>query len=272
MTENNQEVLTAIVVDDEELARQGLQLRLQNIEQVKVVDECSDGKAALAAILEHEPDIVFLDIQMPGMTGLELINEIQGDVLPMIIFVTAYDAFAIDAFKVHAVDYLLKPVEQDRLEESIRLCLQRKIERTASDDKQRLLDMVVALSGKSKSAIGEILESGEELVEKVDRLAIKDGSSISFVPVRDIDWIDAAGDYMCVHAKGETHIMRTTMKDLEARLDPTMFQRVHRSTIVNLERVEKVSSHINGEFHLSLSCGSTLKMSRSYKDKVKHFF
>ena len=163
-------------------------------------------------------------------------------------------------------------MEQDRLEESIRLCLQRKIERTASDDKQRLLDMVVALSGKSKSAIGEILESGEELVEKVDRLAIKDGSSISFVPVRDIDWIDAAGDYMCVHAKGETHIMRTTMKDLEARLDPTMFQRVHRSTIVNLERVEKVSSHINGEFHLSLSCGSTLKMSRSYKDKVKHFF
>ena len=132
--------------------------------------------------------------------------------------------------------------------------------------------MVVALSGKSEAAIGEILESGEALVEHVDRLAIKDGSSISFVPVRDIDWIDAAGDYMCVHAQGETHIMRTTMKDLEAKLDPTIFQRVHRSTIVNLERVEKVSSHINGEFHLTLSCGSSLKMSRSYKEKVKHFF
>jgi len=104
------------------------------------------------------------------------------------------------------------------------------------------------------------------------RLAIKDGSSITFVPVREIDWIDAAGDYMCVHVQGQTHIMRTTMKELEAKLDPTLFQRVHRSTIVNLERVEKVSSHINGEFHLTLKCGTALKMSRSYKDKVKHFF
>ncbi|CAN0508149.1 unnamed protein product, partial [Discosporangium mesarthrocarpum] len=101
---------------------------------------------------------------------------------------------------------------------------------------------------------------------------IKDGSSITFVPVRDIDWIDAAGDYMCVHVQGQTHIMRTTMKELESKLDPTLFQRVHRSTIVNLERVEKVSSHINGEFHLTLKCGTSLKMSRSYKDKVKHFF
>ncbi len=272
MSESSQNKLSAIVVDDEALAREGLKLRLEQIDSVSVICECRDGKEALAAILEHEPDIVFLDIQMPGMTGFELISEIQGDVLPMIIFVTAYDAFAVDAFKVHAVDYLLKPVEDERLREAIDLCVQRKAERAAGEEKQRLLDMVVALSGKSESAIGEILESGDELVEQVDRLAIKDGSSITFVPVRDIDWIDAAGDYMCVHARGATHIMRTTMKDLEARLDPTMFQRVHRSTIVNLERVEKVSSHINGEFHLSLSCGSTLKMSRSYKEKVKHFF
>ncbi len=271
MTENKA-ALTAIVVDDEELARQGLSLRLKDIDSVSVVAECSNGKEAIAAVLEHEPDIVFLDIQMPGMTGFEMISEIQGDVLPMIIFVTAYDAFAVDAFNVHAVDYLLKPVEVERLQEAVSLCLQRKAERTAGEEKQRLLEMVVALSGKSEAAIGEILQSGEELVEHVDRLAIKDGSSITFVPVREIDWIDAAGDYMCVHAGGETHIMRTTMKDLETRLDPGIFQRVHRSTIVNLERVEKVSSHINGEFHLTLSCGSSLKMSRSYKDKVKHFF
>ena len=269
---NNETALTAIVVDDEELARKGLGLRLQDIPSVEVVAECGNGKDAILAIVEHEPDIVFLDIQMPGMTGFEMISEIQGDLMPMIVFVTAYDAFAVDAFNVHAVDYLLKPVEPERLQEAVNLCLQRKAERTAGAEKQRLLEMVVALSGKSEAAIGEILESGEELVEHVDRLAIKDGSSITFVPVRDIDWIDAAGDYMCVHVGGDTHIMRTTMKDLETRLDPGIFQRVHRSTIVNLERVEKVSSHINGEFHLTLSCGSSLKMSRSYKDKVKHFF
>lgn len=272
MTENSATELTAIVVDDEELARQGLGLRLQEIPAVKVVTECGNGKDAIAAIIEHEPDVVFLDIQMPGMTGFQMVSEIQGDVLPMIIFVTAYDAFAVDAFKIHAVDYLLKPVEVERLQEAVALCLKRKVERSAGLEKQRLLEMVVALSGKSEAAIGEILDSGEDLVEHVDRLAIKDGSSITFVPVREIDWIDAAGDYMCVHASGETHIMRTTMKDLETRLDPGIFQRVHRSTIVNLERVEKVSSHINGEFHLTLSCGSSLKMSRSYKDKVKHFF
>jgi two-component system LytT family response regulator len=209
---------------------------------------------------------------MPGMTGFEMINEIQGDVMPMVIFVTAYDAFAVDAFKVHAVDYLLKPVETDRLAEAIDKAKQQKAQQSVVSEKQKLLDLAVSLTGKSPAAIGELLESDEELVEHADRLAIKDGSSITFVPVREIDWIDAAGDYMCVHAKGVTHIMRTTMKELEAKLDPTLFQRVHRSTIVNLERVEKVSSHINGEFHLTLSCGSSLKMSRSYKEKVKHFF
>lgn len=272
MIENDPTRLTAVIVDDEELAREGLRLRLQDIDSVTVLGECGNGKEAMHAIMELEPDILFLDIEMPGMTGFELISEIQAEVMPMIIFVTAYDSYAIEAFKVHAVDYLLKPVELPRLQEAVAACAQRKLEREAGDEKQRLLEMVVALSGKSEAAIGEILESGEALVEHVDRLAIKDGSSISFVPVRDIDWIDAAGDYMCVHAQGETHIMRTTMKDLEAKLDPTIFQRVHRSTIVNLERVEKVSSHINGEFHLTLSCGSSLKMSRSYKEKVKHFF
>lgn len=272
MTENNSTMLTAVIVDDEELARQGLSLRLQEIDSVSVLAQCTNGREAITAAVELEPDILFLDIEMPGMNGFELISEIQGDVMPMIIFVTAYDAYAIEAFKVHAVDYLLKPVELDRLREAVATCEKRKHQREAEDEKRQLLEMVVALSGKSEAAIGEILESGEALVEHVDRLAIKDGSSITFVPLRDIDWIDAAGDYMCVHAGGDTHIMRTTMKDLEAKLDPTIFQRVHRSTIVNLERVEKVSSHINGEFHLTLSCGSSLKMSRSYKEKVKHFF
>ena len=272
MTQIKQNKLTAIIVDDEELARQGLAMRLEDFGEVEVLQHCQNGKEAIEAIVEHEPDVMFLDIQMPGMSGFELIREIQADVMPIIIFVTAYDAFAVDAFDVHAVDYLLKPVEAERLAEAIEKAAQLKEQRTAITDKQKLLLLAVSLTGKSPTAIGELLESGADIVEQADRLAIKDGSSITFVPVREIDWIDAAGDYMCVHSRGVTHIMRTTMKELEARLDPSIFQRVHRSTIVNLERVEKVSSHINGEFHLKLSCGSSLKMSRSYKEKVKHFF
>ena len=272
MKQNDQQKLTALIVDDEELARKGLAMRLEELGGVDVLQHCQNGREAIEAIIEFEPDVVFLDIQMPGMTGFELISEIQGDVMPMVIFVTAYDAFAVDAFDVHAIDYLLKPVEKERLADAISKARQMREQHLALHEKRKLLDLAVSLTGKSSAAIGELLESGEAMVEKADRLAIKDGPSITFVPVHDIDWIDAAGDYMCVHVKGETHIMRTTMKELEAHLDPSIFQRVHRSTIVNLERVEKVSSHINGEFHLTLSCGSSLKMSRSYKEKVKHFF
>ena len=272
MTQSEATALKTIIVDDEELARQGLSMRLEQYDEIDVVQECHNGKEAIEAIIEHEPEILFLDIQMPGMTGFEMIKEVQGDVMPLIIFVTAYDAFAVDAFKVHAIDYLLKPVEADRLAEAIDRAKQHKEREYAIHEKQKLLELAVSLTGKSPAAIGELVESGEEIVEHADRLAIKDGSSITFVPVKDIDWIDAAGDYMCVHVKGVTHIMRTTMKELEAKLDPTIFQRVHRSTIVNLERVEKVSCHINGEFHLTLNCGSSIKMSRSYKEKVKHFF
>ena len=272
MNQSESKKLKAIIVDDEELARQGLSMRIEQYEDLEIVAECRNGKEAIAAIIEHEPDVVFLDIQMPGMTGFEVINEVQSDVMPMVIFVTAYDAFAIDAFKVHAIDYLLKPVEGERLARAIDRTKQQREQKIAVPEKQKLLELAVSLTGKSASAIGELLDSEEDIVDRADRLAIKDGSSITFVPVKDIDWIDAAGDYMCVHAKNETHIMRTTMKELEAKLDPSIFQRVHRSTMVNAERVEKVSSHINGEFHLTLSCGSSLKMSRSYKGKVKHFF
>jgi two-component system, LytTR family, response regulator len=272
MIDNSSNNLKAIIVDDEELARQGLALRLGDIDQLEIVRSCVNAKEALQAIAELEPDIVFLDIQMPGKTGLDMIREIQSDILPMIVFVTAYDAFAVDAFKLHAIDYLLKPVEQERLVEAVEKARLHKSQTDSAAEKQRFLNLLVSLTGKSVAAIGEMLDAESESIEHADRLAIKDGSSITFVPIKDIDWIDAAGDYMCVHVDGTTHIMRTTMKELEAKLDPSIFQRIHRSTIVNLRRVEKVSSHINGEFYLTLSCGSSLKMSRSYKEKVKHFF
>ena len=264
--------LTALVVDDEKLAREGLALRLEALGSVDILEQCENGRAALRAITAYEPDVVFLDIQMPGISGFDLISQIQGDAMPMLVFVTAFDAFAIDAFQFHAVDYLLKPVEHDRLQAAVERCLERKAGRTASADKHRLLEMVVSLSGKSEDAIRDVLLTDHMQEHRIDRLAIKDGSSTSFVSIRDIDWIDAAGDYMCVHVGNQTHIMRTTMKELESKLDASVFQRVHRSTIVNLGRVEKVSSHMNGEYYLTLIGGSTLKMSRSYKNKIKHFF
>ena len=262
--------IRAIVVDDESLARKGLVMRLEQYDQVEVLRSCRSGKEALAAVAELGPDLVFLDIQMPGMTGFEVIEQLQQDNMPMVIFVTAYDAFAIKAFDVHAIDYLLKPIEQDRLQQAIEKAEQRLDQEQMFVAKQRLLDIVIGLTGKSEAAIEQLLNAKGEQIAYADKLAIKDGSSTTFVPVKNIDWIDAAGDYMCVHVNGATHIMRTTMKELEAQLDPAIFQRVHRSTIVNLARVEKVSSHINGEFHLTLTCGSSLKMSRSYKDKIKH--
>ena len=272
MTDNDSNKMKAIIVDDEELARQGLEMRLSAFDNVEIVKCCKNASEALQAIAELEPDLVFLDIQMPGKTGVEMIREIQSDILPMIIFVTAYDTFAVEAFEMYAIDYLLKPVENERLAEAIEKAWQHQSQVGAASEKQRLLNLLVSLTGKSATAIGELLDAEDQSTEHADRLAIKDGSSITFVPIKDIDWIDAAGDYMCVHVDGATHIMRTTMKELELKLDPSIFQRVHRSTIVNLRRVEKVSSHINGEFHLTLSCGSSLKMSRSYKEKIKHFF
>ena len=264
--------IKTVIVDDEALARQGLELRLQELGGVDVLRSCKNGREALEAIAELTPDLVFLDIQMPGMTGFDVIECLQQDNMPLVVFVTAYDEYAVNAFEVHAVDYLLKPIEAERLADA--LCEVRKRLQAGRDDqeKKQLLDMLIKLTGKSGDAVAELLKSGVPAHKYSEKLAIKDGASTTFVPIRDIDWIDAAGDYMCVHVKGETHIMRTTMKELESLLDPDLFQRVHRSTIVNLDRVEKVSSHINGEFHLTLSCGTSLKMSRSYKDKVKHFF
>ena len=271
-TQGQPGTLRVIIVDDEELARQGLALRLAEFDEVEILAQCAGAKEAIAAVAEFEPDVLFLDIQMPGMNGFEMIEEIQADILPLIVFVTAYDAYAIDAFRVHAVDYLLKPVEKERLVDAVATARSHRQQRRAAEDKQRLMDLVISVTGKSEVAVDEMLESNQQSDEALDRLAIKDGAEVTFVPVKDIDWIDAAGDYMCVHVGSDTHIMRTTMKQLESRLDPRVFQRVHRSTIVNLERVEKLSSHINGEFHLILRGGATLKMSRSYKDKVKHFF
>lgn len=271
--------LRTIIVDDESLARRGLKLRLQALENVEVVAECRNGREALAAIREQAPDLVFLDIQMPGMDGLALVRELQSDGMPLIVFVTAFDQYAVQAFELHAVDYVLKPVDEDRLAEATARARALIESRDAARDKERLLDLMRTLSGRSETDFADLIDDPDAVEAPgairsgsprrwPERLTVRDGGTTTLVPIDQIDWVDAAGDYMCVHAAGETHIMRVTMKTLAAQLDPERFPRIHRSTIVNADRVVKVHAHINGEFFLSLQCGARLKMSRSYRDRI----
>jgi two-component system LytT family response regulator len=265
--------LTALIVDDEALARRGLTLRLRNIGDIEIIGEARNGREALKAINEQKPDIVFLDIQMPGMNGFDVVRELGTQNPSAIIFVTAFDEFAIQAFEANAVDYVLKPIEDERLLEAVVKVRQLLVRKRAVAHKKSLLDLVSQITGEQVSSMEDIASKGvSDLTRKEPpKLAIRDGGRTTWVKQDDIEWIDAAGDYMCVHALGETHIMRQTMKELEQDLDSDLLQRVHRSTIVNIRQVREMQSHINGEYFLTLLSGHTIKLSRTYKDKLKLF-
>ncbi len=265
--------INTLIVDDEALARRGLQLRLDRYEDVNIVGQCANGREALSAIPELDPDLVFLDIQMPGLDGFDVVRQLQGDDMPLVVFATAFDQYAIKAFDVHAIDYILKPVDEEHLERALQRVREQLSQKNDASDKQRLLEVIGDITGKAPAEMEKWLDRGMESPQQYpEKIAIKDTGDITLVPVVDIEWVDAAGDYMCLHAGSETHIMRITMKQLESQLDPALFQRVHRSTLVNLDRVEKICSHINGEYHLLLKGGERVKMSRTYKDKIQRFF
>ena len=251
--------LRALVVDDEHLARRGMVMRLAGIPGVEVVRECQNGEEALTAVHAEAPDVVFLDIQMPGLTGFDVVQRLQADTMPSIVFVTAFDAYAVDAFRINAVDFLLKPVEDDRLREAVERVLRVRSARDAVVEKAQLLDLVVSLGGSSEA----------HDTPTPGFLPIKDEGEIRFVPFDLIEWVDAAGDYMCVHAGGETHIMRSTMKELVARLSDPRFIRIHRSTMVNRDCIGSVQPQSSGEFALTLNNGARLKVSRGHKDAIK---
>ena len=263
--------IKTIIVDDESLARRGLELRLADAKDIEIIAQCSNGREALEKIAELEPDLVFMDIQMPGLSGFDVVKNIDKNQLPMIIFVTAFDRYAVDAFEAQAVDYVLKPIDDNRLQAALSK-VRRNIEQEGKVNyTQRLMDLIINITGETPSTIEDAAMGSASLEQYPEKLAIKDAGEISYVPVPEILWIEAAGDYMCVHTKDKVHILRSTMKELEKTLSPKLFQRIHRSVIVNLKRVEKVCTHINGEYYLYLDTGSRLKMSRSYKDKIKHF-
>lgn len=265
--------LTTIIVDDEALARRGLKYRLTGIEDIELAGEARNGREALEMIKALSPDLVFLDIQMPGMDGFDVLRALDEDEMPTIVFVTAFDEYAVQAFEANALDYLLKPIEDERLAEALDRVRKHSTQKKAVKHKNSLLRLVGQITGEPVRSMKEIREKGVDRLKKTEppKLAIRDGGSTTWIPQNEIDWIDAAGDYMCVHSKGETYILRMTMKKLEQQLDPEILQRVHRSTIVNIKQVRGMQSHINGEYFLTLQNGHTLKLSRSYKDKLKFF-
>ena len=261
--------IRTILVDDEPLATQGLMLRLQAHDDVEVIGTASNGREAIRAIKTNKPDLVFLDIQMPGFDGFSVIQGLMEVEPPLFVFVTAYSVHAIRAFEAQAVDYLMKPVEEDRLADTLDRVRQRLAERRGVEEVGRLKEVLAEVApdvvDNGAGDDGHASNRYEKLIN------IKDRGQIFRVDVDTIEKIDAAGDYMCIQTGETTLILRETMKDLEKRLDPRRFQRVHRSTIVNLDLVKQVKPHTNGECFLVLESGSQVKVSRSYRDVVARF-
>ncbi|MCH8537142.1 MAG: LytTR family DNA-binding domain-containing protein [Alkalimonas sp.] len=270
-------MLKVLVIDDEPLARKGMKFRLGSFTELDIVAECGNGKEALEAIEQHQPDLIFLDVEMPGMDGFAVLEQLkQMDVpMPYVIFVTAYDHYALAAFDVNAIDYVLKPVEAERLSAAISKAIQAIESKDDHKHKSQLAEVVSRLTGDTPATILERLDKSEPVVDSrfPEAISIKDSGEITRVLVVEIDWVDAAGDYMCIHTKdGQTHILRKTMKELEQELDPRLFVRVHRSAIVNVNTIVKLQMLPNGEHQLVLSNQQTIKVSRSYKDRVKQVF
>ena len=264
--------IRTILVDDEPLATQGLQLRLAGASTTsRWSPPPPTGARRSAQIKTHKPDLVFLDIQMPGFDGFSVIQGLMEVEPPLFVFVTAYDEHALRAFEAQAVDYLMKPVDEDRLAATDRPgppAAGRKAQRGGGRAAQGSARRACARGGGGAGRRGA-RRTGADRYEKM--INIKDQGQIFRVDVDTIEQIDAAGDYMCIQTGDNTLILRETMKDLEKRLDPRRFQRVHRSTIVNLDLVRQVKPHTNGECFLVLDSGAEVKVSRSYRDVVARF-
>ncbi len=265
--------IKTVIVDDEAFSRRGIELRLRGTPDFEVVAECGNGRDAVRIIGQERPDLVFLDIQMPALSGFEVLAHIPQDDMPLVVFITAYDQYAVRAFEAQAVDYLLKPIDEQRFEMTLERVRQSIQARNAVDQRDKLLAVVAEITGSGEIEIETLLAQGDAALDAryPQILPIRQGRHTARVPVSSIQWIDAAGDYMCVHAEGETHILRGTMKELEEILDSRLFQRVHRSTIVNLRYVKSLRKHMNGEYFLTLEGGQELKLSRTYRDKIEYF-
>lgn len=243
--------LRAVVVDDEPLARDCIRLALERDGGVEIVGEFGCGRDAVAGIRELAPDLVFLDVKMPGMDGFGVLETVGAESMPAVVFVTAFDQHAIRAFRVHALDYVVKPFDDERLLEAVRHARERLAERRVGETGRRL----AALLGELGGGAGEYLE----------RLQVPVGDRIRFVPVDQVDWFEAAGNYVRLHVGSDSHLVRTSLGGLAGRLDPRRFARIHRSTIVNRARVRELEPWFGGDYILHLDDGRKLRVSRTHR-------
>jgi two-component system LytT family response regulator len=246
-----------LVVDDEPLARERLSALLDEDPDVDRVGTCSDGQSAVAAIRSDAPDLVFLDVQMPGCDGFGVIEAVGAGQMPVTVFVTAYDRYALRAFEARALDYLLKPFDRDRFA----VALGR-----AKEQVRRRRDVGV------EEKLQALLDDVKPAAAGLDRLAIKSGGSVYFLRTDEIDWVEAAGNYTRLHSGKQVHLLRETMTALEAKLDPKRFARIHRSTIVNLERVRELQPYFHGDYIVMMQDGTQLTLSRNYRPRIGERF
>jgi two-component system LytT family response regulator len=252
-------MIRALIVDDEPLARRGVRARLEHEADVETVGEAEDGPQAVEAIRHLRPDVVFLDVQMPGLSGFEVLERIPADELPMVVFVTAHDAHALQAFEVHALDYLLKPYSEERFQE----CLRRAREAIARGDtppeRQRIRELLEQL---------EAARAGRAGATYPRRFTVRDRDRIVFVKTEDLEAVEAAGNYVMLVAGSQRHLLRLTLTDMEQQLDPARFTRIHRSTIVNVDCVREVRPEPHGDCEVLLEGGATYRLSRAYRNKL----
>jgi two-component system, LytTR family, response regulator len=252
--------ITALIVDDEPLGRDLVRHMLTAHADFRVAAECSDGEKALAAIKRHTPRVVFLDIKMPRLDGMALLDRLDPATRPLVVFITAHDTYAIKAFAEHAFDYLLKPFDQERFDQTI----VRVRNHLRQIEEAKLGQSVRSLLGHDA---GGALETSKPTLE---RIVVRESGRVTFVDVAEIEWLEAEGNYVALHlAGGKAHLVHDTMTNLEAKLDPAIFVRIHRSTIVRVDRIKELLPHFNGEFIVVLKDNARLKLSRGYLDTAR---
>jgi len=251
--------IRTLVVDDEPLAREKLRTFLESEDDLEVIGEAGDGREAILTIERERPDLVFLDVQMPELDGFQVLAHLDAEAVPRVIFVTAFDQYAIKAFEVHALDYLLKPFDRERLRESVARARSEIQDGEGGPKGSEMREQLVDL----------LRDLEKERPKHPERLVIKNSGRIVFLPVAEIDWIDAAGNYVRINTGGESHMLRETMSRLEERLDPDLFLRIHRSTIVNVGRIKEMQQQFHGDYVVVLTGGQRLTLSRSYRERLQ---
>jgi two-component system, LytTR family, response regulator len=248
------ERIRTIIVDDEPLAREGVRLHLEAEADVDIVGEAGSGEEAVSLIESVQPDLMFLDVQMPGLDGFGVLDAVGPALMPVTVFTTAYDEFAVRAFDAHAIDYILKPYDADRF--------QRALDRARDSVRSRRRSDVEA-------SLGALLDELRARSQYVERLVVRSGGRIVILRVAEIDWIEAASNYVRLHAAGRDHLLRETMTALESKLNPSDFVRIHRSTIVRVDRIRELEPLFQGDYVVILEDGTRLTSSRGYRERLQ---